>query len=139
MNPEVLLVEDSADDVLFIRRAFRKANLKATLSVASDGEQAVAQLSSERAPTLVLLDLKLPRLSGLEVLTWMRAQPLLTLVPVVVLTSSGESIDVQRAYAAGANSYLVKPVQSADLDRMIAALGLYWLEFNTRPHTPRTN
>ena len=135
MIPRVVLVEDNADDVLFIRRAFRKANFTGELVVIGDGERAVEHLRSEKAPALVLLDVQLPRLSGHEVLAWLRSQPHLALVPVVMLTSSNDSWDVQRAYEAGANSYLVKPVRSSDLDRMVATLGLYWLELNTDPHS----
>lgn len=133
MNPRVVLVEDNPDDVVFIRRAFRKADLRVDLVVLGDGERAVAHLQAERAVALVLLDVKLPRLSGLEVLTWLRAQPHLALVPTVMLTSSRDARDVQGAYEAGANSYLVKPVQSSALDELIAALGLYWLKLNAPP------
>ncbi|PYE53800.1 response regulator [Deinococcus yavapaiensis] len=133
MIPRVVLVEDNPDDVLFIRRAFHKANLKVDLVVLSDGERAVAHLSADHAVALVLLDVKLPRLSGLEVLTWLRTQPHLAVVPTVMLTSSRDARDVQGAYEAGANSYLVKPVQSAALDQLIATLGLYWLRLNTSP------
>ena len=133
MIPRVLLVEDQVDDVIFIRRAFRKANLTVDLVVVVDGDRAVEHLNEEQVPTLVLLDVKLPRRSGLEVLAWLRAQERLALVPVVMLTSSSEAADVQRAYALGANSYLVKPVQSSDLNQMVVLLGAYWLDLNTRP------
>ena len=83
--------------------------------------------------SLVLLDLKLPRKSGHEVLEWLRAQPALNRMPVVVLTSSKESRDVNRAYDLGANSYLVKPVAFADLLRMAQTLDLYWLQLNEDP------
>lgn len=137
----VLLVEDSSDDALLIQRAFRKAALAAPTRV-EDGEAALAYLAGEgryadRAahpiPALVLLDLKLPRKSGLEVLEWLRAQSTLRRLPVVMLTSSRETGDIARAYDLGANSYLVKPVAYEDLARMIAALDLYWLRLNERP------
>jgi two-component system response regulator len=135
--PHVVLIEDNADDVMLIRRAFRKSSFTGELVVIGDGEQAVEHLRTAKVPALVLLDVKLPRLSGHEVLAWIRRQPHLALVPVVMLTSSNDSGDVQRAYTVGVNSYLVKPVQSADLDRMVATLGLYWLEFNADPHSRR--
>ena len=141
-SPTILLVEDNPDDVLLIRRAFAKAGTTAPLNVVSDGEAAVAYLAGEGAyadrahfplPALLLLDLKRPPKSGLEVLEWLRARPGLRRLPVVVLTSSRESVDVQRAYDLGANSYLVKPVAFDDMRRMAAALGLYWLTMNERP------
>ncbi|MFC4455342.1 response regulator [Deinococcus sonorensis] len=130
---QVLLIEDNPDDVLFIQRAFRALEGQHTLQVAHDGEQALRALSGDPMPDLVLLDLKLPRLSGLEVLGWLRAQPTLALLPVVVLTASNEPQDVREAYRMGANSYLAKPVRPSSLRDMVAALGLYWLQFNITP------
>ena len=141
-QPTILLVEDEPGDVLLIRRAYRRANLASPLQVVGDGEAAVAYLAGQDAyadrrqyplPALVLLDLKLPRKSGLEVLAWLRAQPALKRLPVVVLTSSRERGDVDRAYELGANSYLVKPVGFDTLQEMIQTLGLYWLVLNERP------
>ena len=128
----VLLVEDNRDDALLMGRAFRKAGLAAPAHV-EDGEAAVAYLaqaaaSGDRAPGplpgLVLLDLKLPRKSGLEVLEWLRAQDALRRLPVVVLTSSREAPDIRRAYDLGANSYLVKPVGFEALRQLVETLGL---------------
>lgn len=139
--PQVLLVEDDPNDILLLQRAFGKAQLTAPLQV-NDGEEAIAYLAgqgsyADRAqhplPQLVLLDLKLPRKSGLDVLRWLRQQPVLQRLPVVVLTSSRESSDVNRAYELGANSYLVKPVRSQDLVDMIKTLDLYWLLLNEKP------
>ncbi|MGC8837586.1 MAG: response regulator [Anaerolineae bacterium] len=132
----ILLVEDNEDDILLIERAFRKANVANPLVVARDGEEAVAYLSDLAAnpvPELVLLDLRLPRKSGFEVLEWLRAQPGLRRMPVVVLTSSGETPDIDRAYDLGANSYLVKPVGFEALLNMVKVLGLYWLLLNRKP------
>ncbi|WP_019587846.1 response regulator [Deinococcus apachensis] len=133
MSADVLLIEDSADDVLFIRRAFRAAEADVALRVACDGEQALEALGAERVPDLILLDLKLPRVGGLEVLSWLRAQAHLALVPVVVLTGSHEPQDVRGAYELGANSYLVKPVNAEALRHLVGTLGAYWLRLNTRP------
>jgi CheY-like chemotaxis protein len=138
----ILMVEDRPADVLLIRRAFGKANIKNPLQVIGNGEDAIAYLAGTGAftdrdasplPCLILLDLKLPRKSGLEVLSWLRAQPELKRLPVIVLTSSKETSDVNRAYELGANSYLVKPVMFDTLLGMITTLGLYWLTMNESP------
>jgi CheY-like chemotaxis protein len=139
----VLLVEDNATDVLLIRRAFDKAKLGNPLQVVGDGDAAVEYLSGTGRyidrkqfplPILILLDLKLPRRSGLEVLEWLRAQDALRRLPVVILTSSGQPRDVNAAYDTGVNSYLVKPVGFEGLFDMLKAVGLYWVMFNTKPH-----
>lgn len=141
----ILLVEDDANDALLIQRAFRKANLANPVVRVEDGEAAVAYLGAQapyadRAahplPALVLLDLNLPRRSGLEVLEWLRGQPGLRRIPVVVLTSSRESRDVNRAYDLGANSYLLKPVAAEALFEMVQTLKLYWLLLNQHPEVP---
>lgn len=135
----ILLVEDDPNDVALMQRAFRRARVANRLDVVGDGDEAVEYLSgtgrhAERAgaawPVLVLLDLKLPRRSGHEVLRWIRAEAGITELPVVVLTSSGESDDVRRAYALGANSYLKKPTAFEALQKLIEALDLYWLVLN---------
>lgn len=137
----VLLVEDDPADVFLIRRAFQKAQVSFLLHVAKDGEEAIAYLSgtgqySDRErfplPVFVLLDLKLPRRSGFEVLEWLRGQPALKRLPVVVLTSSRELRDINKAYDVGANSYLVKvadPTSMSDLTRLIDR---YWMALNQR-------
>jgi CheY-like chemotaxis protein len=138
-SASVVLIEDNPDDAELIGHAFRKAHIANPLEVIPDGESAIRRLG-ERArvgdgqvPALVLLDLKLPRRSGFEVLEWMRANPPTSLWPVVVLTSSGESSDVRRAYALGANSYLVKPVGSEALLEMVRTLNRYWIVLNRAP------
>lgn len=141
----LLLVEDDPDHVLLIQRAFAKANLVNPLKVVRDGEAAVAYLAgtgefADRQryplPSLVLLDLKLPRKSGLEVLDWIRGHPTLRLLPVVVLTSSDEARDMERAYALGVNSYLLKPVRFEDLLDMVKSIGMYWLILNKSAAVP---
>ena len=140
MNPNtILLVEDNPDDVELTRRAFRKNKLLNELVVASDGPAALDYLfgTGEHAgrdlsvaPAVVLLDLKLPKIDGLEVLRRLRAAPRTRLLPVVVLTTSREEQDLIKSYSLGANSYIVKPV---DFDKFIEAvgkLGLYWLLLN---------
>ncbi|WP_250121884.1 response regulator [Chroococcidiopsis sp. CCMEE 29] len=138
----ILLVEDDPNDVFLIQRAFRRINLANPIQVVQDGEAAVLYLSGQEPyadrdrypfPILVLLDLKLPRRSGLEVLEWLRQQPKLKRLPVVVLTSSRENSDLNRAYDLGANSYLVKPVAFDGLLEMVRSLNQYWLILNEKP------
>jgi CheY-like chemotaxis protein len=138
----ILLVEDDENDVLLIQRAFRKARLSNPVQVVRDGEQAINYLTgdppysdrdSSPLPAVILLDLKLPRVSGHEVIKWLRAQPDLRRIPIVVLTSSKESADVNRAYDLGANSYLVKPVQFDALLEMVKNIDVYWFVLNERP------
>ena len=138
----VLLVENDSNDVLLMQRAFRRAQVVNPVQVADDGEDAISYLSGQGPyadrtrfplPILIVLDLKLPRKTGLEVLEWLRQQPGLRRLPVVILTSSKESTDISRAYDLGVNSYLVKPVSFDTLLEMIATLNLYWLVFNEKP------
>ncbi len=137
-NYTILLVEDDHNDVLLIKRAFQKVNIANPIVVLTDGEQAISYLAGREPyvgralPMLVLLDLKLPRKSGHEVLEWLRQQQTLKRLPVVVLTASSESSDINRAYDLGANSYLVKPVTFDALVEMVRTLNLYWLILNKR-------
>jgi CheY-like chemotaxis protein len=139
----ILLVEDNPTDVLLIQRAFDKAKLGNPVHVIGDGDTVVDYLSgageyADRMrfplPILMLLDLKLPRRSGLEVLGWLREQDTLKRIPVVMLTSSQQRRDVNEAYDSGVNSYLVKPVEFDALFDMLKAVNLYWVMFNTKPH-----
>jgi CheY-like chemotaxis protein len=127
-----------------VTRAFRKAGLPNPVRVLRDGDAAVAYLAgdgeyADRAahplPAFVLLDLKLPRRSGLEVLAWLKGRPGLRRLPVAVLTASRESPDVARAYDLGANSYLVKPAEPGPLLDMVRTLGAYWAGINEPPET----
>ncbi|MCC7061039.1 MAG: response regulator, partial [Burkholderiaceae bacterium] len=130
----ILLVEDNPMDVDLTKRALRRHRLAAELMIARDGEEAVNMIArwetGEPSPTLILLDLKLPRLSGLEVLERLKAHPSYASIPVVVLTTSRDDGDVKRAYQLGANSYIVKPV---DFDRFLevaSQIELYWTVLN---------
>ena len=146
-NGKVILhIEDDANDVLLIARAFRKAEVPAQIQVVNDGEQAVhymagsdafAQRDAYPLPALVLLDLKLPRKSGIEVLEWIRAQPGLKRIPVVMLTSSRQPVDINRAYDLGVNAYLVKPVNFDGLVDMLKSLDAFWLRANQPPAATR--
>lgn len=142
MPYEILLIEDDSNDVLLIERAFNQVSLQINLKVVSDGDSAVAYLEGSGRycdrkqnplPSLILLDLKLPRRSGLEVLSWLRQQPVLRRIPVVVLTSSRENSDVDQAYEIGVNSYLQKPVSYDSLNQLVSALDIYWLKLNQFP------
>jgi CheY-like chemotaxis protein len=134
--PAVLLAEDSENDVLMFRRAARRAKFSQPLHVVTNGEEVVAYLKgegrfSDRAqyplPGLVLLDLKMPRMNGFEVLQWVRQQPQFTALQVVVLSSSDEICDINRAYQLGANSFLVKPLSFDEFVGMLEALRSYCL------------
>lgn len=139
----ILLAEDEANDVFLMQRALKKARLTTPLRIVADGEEAIAYLSGEAPysdrkknplPTLLLLDLKLPRRTGLEVLAWIREQRNgLQRLPVVILTSSRQSVDVNRAYDLGANSYLVKPVNFQGLLELIQTFEKYWLVYSQVP------
>jgi CheY-like chemotaxis protein len=135
----ILLVEDSEDDVFFMKRALKEASIINPLFVAGDGQEAVDYLSgsaqfSDRSkypmPGLVFLDLKLPVKKGLDVLSWLREQESLCSVVVVVLTSSQEPNDLRQAYCLGANSYLVKPGTTTRLVELMRVVKAYWLECN---------
>ncbi|MBD3884155.1 response regulator [Phormidium tenue FACHB-886] len=144
LDHTILLVEDNAKDVFLIQRAFRKAAVVTPLQIVSDGDAAVQYLSGEapygdRAvypfPDLLLLDLKLPRRSGAEVLQWIRQQPALRRLPVVVLTSSRELVDINRIYDLGANAYIAKPPSFDNLVDIIKTLDLHWILYNEKPQT----
>jgi CheY-like chemotaxis protein len=143
----ILLVEDREDDIVLVRKAFQKASLKNPLQVARSGEEAVAYLSGEgkysnRAeyplPVLVLLDLKMHGVDGFEVLTWVREQDGLRGLPVVVLTSSSDIRDVNRAYQLGANSFFVKEFDFQNAVGFADLLRRYWIEKSLKPETSRS-
>lgn len=135
MPPRILHVEDNPDDVMLVALAFSKAGASAKLDVATDGEKAIAALEAnpDLVPACVLLDIKLPSISGFEVLSWIRGQPRFKRLPVIMLTSSLLPDDVNRAYDLGANSYLVKPPELDSLVGLAQTIDLYWLRTNTRP------
>jgi len=131
---EVLLVEDNASDVELTLRALQKRNLANRVVVARDGVEALEVLeSAEPPPKVVLLDLKLPKLNGLEVLRRLKSDERTRRIPVVVLTSSHEEPDVEESYRLGVNSYIVKPVDFESFASAVAEVGLYWLLLNHPP------
>jgi len=141
----ILLVEDNPQDEVLTLRALRKANLANRIDVVRDGQQALDYLFKQGEfagrgepdlPTVVLLDINLPRLSGIEVLERMRAEILTELLPVVILTSADEERDRLRCYKLGVNSFVRKPVNFADFIETVARLGVYWLATNEPPPQP---
>jgi CheY-like chemotaxis protein len=135
----ILIVEDNKDDALLIQRALRRARLINPLRLVANGEQAIQYLRgdgqyadrlSHPLPELVLLDLQMPGVSGLEVLKWIRDRTEFRQLAVVILTSSDQAPDARRAYELGANSYLIKPVGFEELDQMAKRLGAFWLLVN---------
>jgi two-component system, response regulator len=147
-STSILLVEDNPDDEALTLRAFRKNNLTNEVVVARDGAEALDYLFGTGMyadrdltvlPQIVILDLKLPKIDGLEVLRRLRAAPQTKLLPVVILTSSNEERDRLEGYGLGANSYVRKPVDFAEFLDAVRQLGLYWLLLNERPPAWRKN
>jgi CheY-like chemotaxis protein len=131
----ILLVEDDPDHELLTIRALKKSNIANDIRVARDGEEAVEMLFGAEAikPQVILLDLKLPKVEGLEVLRRIRESDTTRMLPVVVLTSSDEERDLVRSYQLGVNSYIRKPVNFTDFAEATRQLGMYWLVLNEAP------
>ncbi|MDD1674806.1 MAG: response regulator [Methanomicrobiales archaeon] len=141
-NVEILLVEDNPNDVELILHVFRWCNLSDQVHVAWDGEEALdfvfgtgtyANRDPHKKPKVILLDLKLPKIDGIEVLRRIKENPQTRTIPVVVLTSSKEERDVVESYNLGVNSYIVKPVKFDEFANVIRDLGLYWRFVNVPP------
>lgn len=142
-SPTILVVEDEDDSVLLLESAFRKAQFSNPVHRVSHGalaieylKQAVAKNRPVPLPALILLDLKLPLVSGIEVLKWVRAHPVLHSLVVIIFTSSAEPRDISEAYRSGANSYLVKPSNLNTLTELAIGLRSYWLRLNVPPNEP---
>jgi CheY-like chemotaxis protein len=142
IHHHILHAEDNPDDAILVQLVFRRLGHSATMSLVEDGARAIAYFKGEGEygdrqnhplPTLVLLDIKMPRYSGLEVLEWIRNQPRLSTVPIVIFTSSRNLDDIRRAYELGANAYLVKPVEYEELQDTIRTLAAFWLNKNVLP------
>lgn len=143
MNPKtILLVEDNPQDEMLTLRALRRVNLANRIDVVRDGQQAMdylfrqgefAGLAGADLPAVVLLDINLPRLSGLEVIELLRADERTHLLPVVILTSSDEEKDRLKSYENGANSFVRKPIDFTEFAETVARLGIYWLATNEPP------
>jgi two-component system, response regulator len=130
---EILLVEDSPEDAALTMRALSRRNLANRVHLARDGAEALTYLRDMGKPKVMLLDLKLPKVTGLEVLRQVKSDPRLRSLPVVILTSSREEPDIATAYDLGANSYIVKPVDFEQFVRAVSDAGLYWLLINQPP------
>lgn len=138
----LLLVEDDENDILFLQRAFQQAHILNPLHVARDGQEAIEYLSGEGPfvdrkhhplPGIIILDFKMPRRNGLEVLEWLRRDPALQSLPVLVLSSSAQHYDVERCYRLGANAFLVKPSDTQTRAALARAIKDFWLTFNEPP------
>jgi len=138
----IMVVEDNPDDEELTLRALRQAKIANEIVVTRDGNEALefvfgtgqyAGRDLDRMPAVILLDLKLPKLNGLEVLKRLRSDPRTKLIPVVVLTSSSEDEDMLRSYQVGANSYVRKPVEFASFANAVSQLGMYWMLLNETP------
>ena len=138
----ILYIDDDENDVVLLKHAIRAAQLRCNVQAVNDPEKAAAYLGGKGqyadrkcfpVPSLVLMDLKMPRMHGLEVLAWIRTQPVLKRLVVIVLTASNQASEVNRAYELGANSYLVKPVELEALVELVKGIGAYWLSLNERP------
>jgi CheY-like chemotaxis protein len=132
----ILLVEDNADDVFFVQRAFDSAHIKHPLFTVEDGHEAIDYLSAKGryadrkvypVPQLVLADLKMPGISGFDLIDWMRKDKAYRLMPIIVLSSSSLAADVNRAYALGANAYMVKPADARSLERLFQTIADFWI------------
>jgi CheY-like chemotaxis protein len=145
-GPEILLVEDDPQDVELTLRAFRSENVLRRIEVVRDGEEALDYLfcrgayegrAMDQPPSFVLMDLKLPKIGGLQVLREVKASPECRSIPVIILTSSGEQRDIAESYRLGVNSYIQKPVDISEFRMAIRALALYWLGVNRSPFLPK--
>src|SRR6266566_4955603 len=141
-SASLLIAEDDDNDVFFLQRALETANVRNPLHIVRDGQEAIDYLSAagdfaDRGkfplPYLLLLDLKMPRKTGMDVLEWLRGQPELRCLPVVVFSSSAHRRDIERAYELGANAFVVKPASMAKRADLVKAMALFWLEFNVAP------
>lgn len=142
-NKTILLVEDNPDDELLALRALKKNNILNPVIIARDGEEALDYFFARgkfvgrnlnENPVVVLLDLKLPKIDGLEVLRQIRSNETTRLVPIVALTSSSEETDIKNSYSLGVNSYVRKPVDFDEFTKTVEMLGSYWLQINERPN-----
>jgi CheY-like chemotaxis protein len=145
LRATILVVEDDPNDLFFLKRAFSAVRTQCGMQAVGDGAEAIDYLRgvddyADRdrfpVPALILMDLKMPRVDGFEFLAWLRREPELKMIPVVVFSSSNQTRDVRRAYELGANSFIVKPQDTTMLPDMLKALASYWLEVCETPAEP---
>lgn len=138
----ILVAEDSAEDYFFLERAIQRANVPLTLHRCADGEETKQYLSGvgdyanrQRfpLPALLLLDLNMPRVTGFEVLSWIKEQPLLKRIPVITFTSSSLRADIDRSFDLGSSSHVVKPVNAQELEDIVKAIHKWWLTISSKP------
>jgi|SRR6267378_485995 len=138
----ILLAEDDENDVLLLKHAFNGAQVQNPLYTTRDGEETIDYLSGTGVfadrneyplPTLLILDLKMPKRTGMDVLQWLRKQPVLNCLPVVILSSSGHRHDIERAYRLGANAFVVKPSSNEERGELARYIKGFWLQFNQPP------
>ncbi|MCF8379695.1 MAG: response regulator [Bacteroidales bacterium] len=133
-NPPILLIEDNSVDIDLTLRAFKKRNLTNTIQIARDGELALEYIqkwdAGEMKPIVILLDINLPKVDGLEVLKVFKSNPKYNTIPIVMLTSSSDNKDIQKAYKLGANSYIIKPVDFNKFVEVASNIELYWTALN---------
>jgi CheY-like chemotaxis protein len=131
----VLLVEDDLSDIFLVKRAFKKAQVPNPLQVVTDGEEAIDYLRgagkyADRAnypmPKLIVMDIKMPRRTGFEVLEWVKGNPLLRRIPIIIVSGSDNPADINRAYESGVNAYMVKPVDFHKVEHLFGAITQYW-------------
>ncbi|MGH7971858.1 MAG: response regulator [Limisphaerales bacterium] len=143
-NIKILIADDDQNDAFLLKRAFLRAGINSPMNFVEDGEQAISYLEGRAPfadrrefplPNLVFVDLKMPRMDGFDVLRWVRRQPGLKRLPVLVLSSSADFRDVDKAYDLGANAYAVKPSKHDELQALIMAVESYWLRKNLYPGT----
>jgi CheY-like chemotaxis protein len=134
-EPVILVVEDDLNDQNFIRRAFKQNGVGVRILAVNDGEEATAYLSgagryADRAsypsPRLIMTDIKMPRMSGIELLLWMNARPEFRVIPAIILTSSNDQADINQAFQQGAKGYMIKPVQFGELEKLARTIADYW-------------
>lgn len=139
LNPPILVVEDNPLDLDLTQRAFAKHRLANPILVARDGEEALNFIprweAGEPLPSVILLDLKLPKVSGLDVLRQFKSHPQFNVIPVVVLTTSGEDRDIEEAYRLGTNSYIIKPVDFEKFLEVASQIEVYWSVLNVAPNS----
>lgn len=139
LRQAILVADDCLEDTFILKRAFAKSGITTPIIFVGDGQEAIDYLSSNEkpCPRLLLLDLKMPRLDGFDVLGWLQRQPGLRRLVVTVLTSSQQERDVNRAYDLGANSYVVKPSSAANYDEIVEKVHSYWMKVNHPPDCER--